>query len=497
MVLVSIMTPTWNRFEYEKRAILSVLGQSFENWELLISDASYDYKLSSWLREIGDDRIKYWRTRNRSPHTRRQELFDRSKGSLSCFLDSDDYWEPSRLQEHVHVFERHPWLGLSWDRFKDVGIDQHIRQPFPAGLVEPPRLARHLLGHNNFVHMSSLMASKKALLATGGFPDSWLGDWLMAIRIGMIYPTAYIDKYLSYRDLSAPKRISHEGDIFMTREYRRVQWHYLRHMPQHALLPLAKYFLSHGRKRHVFLPALDNMPDLLWILQHRIILLHRRYLWLRGTARSDGFKWKVRGLNDSYLSYTGHEEWLKPEILQKGRLFVDVGAHVGRWTLRASKYYDGVVAFEPTDRTRKVLLENLDLNNIHNVIVRKSALGRERSIMTINYFPKLRSNGGNSLLARNPAQHERYASKVIPLQEVQVEPLDDYSLAPDLVKIDTEGYELEVLAAMPETLSHTKRVIAEAHRDEDVAKISKLLKNAGFTIRVIVQPYEVHVVGER
>ena len=205
----------------------------------------------------------------------------------------------------------------------------------------------------------------------------------------------------------------------------------------------------------------------------------------------------MRGLNDSYLSYTGHEEWLKPEILQKGRLFVDVGAHVGRWTLRASKYYDGVVAFEPTDRTRKVLLENLDLNNIHNVIVRKSALGRERSIMTINYFPKLRSNGGNSLLARNPAQHERYASKVIPLQEVQVEPLDDYSLAPDLVKIDTEGYELEVLAAMPETLSHTKRVIAEAHRDEDVAKISKLLKNAGFTIRVIVQPYEVHVVGER
>src|SRR5438128_2216356 len=83
--------------------------------------------------------IPSWRTRNRSPHTRRQELFNRSKGSLSCFLDSDDYWEPSRLEEHVHVFQRHPWLGLSWDRFKDVGINQHIRQPFPAGLVEPPR----------------------------------------------------------------------------------------------------------------------------------------------------------------------------------------------------------------------------------------------------------------------------------------------------------------------------------------------------------------------
>src|SRR2546428_1215893 len=196
--LVSSMTTAWNRFNYEKRAILSILTQSYENWELWISDASEDHALEEWLARLEDSRIHYERTGNRSPHTRRQELFNKSNGELSCFLDSDDYWEPSRLEEHVHIFNRHPWLGLSWDRFKDVGIDQHIKQPFTAGLVDPPRLGRHLLGHNNFVLMSSLMARRKAIVTTGGFPDSWLGDWLMAIQIGLIYPTAYIDKYLSY-----------------------------------------------------------------------------------------------------------------------------------------------------------------------------------------------------------------------------------------------------------------------------------------------------------
>jgi len=240
-----------------------------------------------------------------------------------------------------------------------------------------------------------------------------------------------------------------------------------------------------------------GVPDVSWILMHRVLLPRRRLDWLRGTVEKDGWKWTVRGLNDSHLSYQGHESWLSGEILRKGRVFVDVGAHVGTWTVRASKYYEKVVAFEPTDRTRKLLLKNLELNNVSNVTVYKAALGRQHAIKTINYFPKVRGNGGNSLLDRNPAQHERYASQVVPLQQVTVEPLDDYMLRPDLVKIDTEGYEIPILEGMSETLPRTQRIIVEAHRDEDVLKIRSMLDRAGFKTRLSVSPFEVHVIGER
>src|SRR5574341_223015 len=101
---ISIMMPTWNRLGYEKRAIESVRRQTFTDWELLISDASDGYELEEWVYSLNDPRIRYLHTVNRSPHTRRQELFRGSRGELSCFLDSDDYWEPGRLEEHVRVF---------------------------------------------------------------------------------------------------------------------------------------------------------------------------------------------------------------------------------------------------------------------------------------------------------------------------------------------------------------------------------------------------------
>lgn len=494
-MLVSIITPTWNRIEYEKRAIQSVLDQTHRDWELLISDASDGHELEDWLPQ--DARIVYERTVNRSPHTRRQELFAKAKGELCCFLDSDDYWEKTRLAEHEHVFKRYPWLGLSWDRFKDVGEDHKIRQPFPNGLVQPPRLGRHLLGHDNFVHMSSLTASRKAIVETGGFPDSWLGDWLMAIRIGLIYPCFYIQDYLSYRDLSAPSRISHIGDRDMVREYRRVQKYYLTHRPKTALLPLAKYFLSHGRKGKLFKPVLDHTPDLVWIAKNRILKLHQRWFWLKGWAETDGFQWRTRGVNDAHLSYSTHEDWLKPEILQEGELFVDIGAHVGRWSLRASRYYKHVESFEPTNQTRSVLIENLARNHASNVTVHAEALGEDFAEMNLRYFPRLRSNGGNSLLEKNPVQQEKYAVGARVIQRVSVRPLDSYRFRPSMVKIDTEGFEVPILNGMRATLKSTGRILVEIHRDSDAEVVEQILASSGFKTRRILQMFEQHVLGER
>src|SRR5207245_7533153 len=50
-------------------------------------------------------------------------------------------------------------------------------------------------------------------------------------------------------------------------------------------------------------------------------------------------------------------------LLSGGRLFVDVGSHVGTWTVRASRVFDKVVAFEPTVETVRVLEKNLNLNS--------------------------------------------------------------------------------------------------------------------------------------
>ena len=66
-----------------------------------------------------------------------------------------------------------------------------------------------------------------------------------------------------------------------------------------------------------------------------------------------------------------------------------------------------------------------------------------------------------------------------------------------MIKIDTEGYELPVLQGAKETLKHTRKVIAEIHKDDDMPVIRQLLEDSGFNTRMIAAPYEVHIIGER
>lgn len=234
-----------------------------------------------------------------------------------------------------------------------------------------------------------------------------------------------------------------------------------------------------------------GVPDIYWILKNRVFLPQRRIDWIKGSVKKDGFSWTVRGCDDSFLAYNGHEPNLDKEILQPGRLFVDIGSHVGRWTVRASKYYDKVVAFEPSQKTRSVLLKNVLRNHVKNVEIQAIALGDDEYDAVIYHHSHM--SGGNSLQQNHPLLRQGG----VVANKTHVMTLDHFHYFPTLIKIDTEGNELPVLNGALETLKRTKRVIVESHRDDDVLKIKRLLLDSGFNVRLSFYRSEVHVIGER
>lgn len=234
-----------------------------------------------------------------------------------------------------------------------------------------------------------------------------------------------------------------------------------------------------------------GVPDLYWILMNRV--LFRRLEWLKGTVEKDGYRWSTRGVHDSYLAFGGHETWLAPEILSKGTLFVDVGAHVGTWTVRASKYYAHIIAFEPSLKTSSVLRKNLETNKVKNVLVYNTALGESYAKGTMHFFPEIRGHGGNSLLTVHPIGNRQGVDE----NETLIVPLDSYNLSPDLLKIDTEGYELKALAGARETLSRTRKILVELHSEENKGPVEKILQDAGFKTRLVGDRFESLWVGER
>ncbi len=107
---VSIILPTFNREKLLKRAINSVLAQSFNDWELLIlDDGSNDNtaELCSYFVK-SDKRIKYFFHENIGLPLTLNKGIDLAKGFFITFLGSDDKYLPNHLELRVNYLKESP-----------------------------------------------------------------------------------------------------------------------------------------------------------------------------------------------------------------------------------------------------------------------------------------------------------------------------------------------------------------------------------------------------
>lgn len=102
--LISVVMPHFNSVKYVKESIDSVIGQSYENWELLIVDDHSDYDQYMELVQLAgtDARIKLIRLgRNSGAAVARNKAIMLAKGRYIAFLDCDDLWLPNKLEQQI------------------------------------------------------------------------------------------------------------------------------------------------------------------------------------------------------------------------------------------------------------------------------------------------------------------------------------------------------------------------------------------------------------
>lgn len=94
----SVIIPTYNRADLLPIAINSVLSQTYTNWELLIIDDGSKDNTREVVNKYNDPRIKYIYQDNAERSAARNNGIKNALGTYICFLDSDDYYLPNRLQ---------------------------------------------------------------------------------------------------------------------------------------------------------------------------------------------------------------------------------------------------------------------------------------------------------------------------------------------------------------------------------------------------------------
>jgi FkbM family methyltransferase len=189
--------------------------------------------------------------------------------------------------------------------------------------------------------------------------------------------------------------------------------------------------------------------------------LYNRYL--RNRRNHEGLRWQ-------FQPFIGreHERFLESVILGWGKCFVDVGASIGRWVLPSSKYYAEVFAFEANPEIARILRRNVQMNHLKNVKVFALALGETVAEKKLWLHKTL---GHDSFRAAHMGLTSTGKYSL-----VRTETLDRFRLAPSIIKIDTEGYEFQVLQGAIGTIRERKpRLVVETHDSKDVQLIQELL----------------------
>jgi len=133
---VSVIMPVFNVEDYIADAIQSVLEQTYGAFELLIIDDAGSDASIEICKLFDDCRIRIISQENRGLAGARNTGIRHARGDLLAFLDSDDLWAPTKLENHVAHFDTSPHLGISYA--PSALIDENGK---PIGILQDPKLS--------------------------------------------------------------------------------------------------------------------------------------------------------------------------------------------------------------------------------------------------------------------------------------------------------------------------------------------------------------------
>ena len=196
MPFFSIIIPLYNKEKFIENTIRSVLGQSFEDFELIVvNDGSTDKSLEL-VNKLKDKRIKTYSISNAGVSKARNFGIQKATSKLIVFLDADDLWKNNHLQELYKLRKAHPHCGLyamgytkKFDNADPIhahyfGLEKHsgvVDDFFQSSIVDC------------IAWTSALMVPKIVFQKLGSFNDGLKTseDTEMWIRIALNYPVAF------------------------------------------------------------------------------------------------------------------------------------------------------------------------------------------------------------------------------------------------------------------------------------------------------------------
>jgi glycosyltransferase involved in cell wall biosynthesis len=194
----TVVIPTHNRSNLLKRAVESVIDQTFENFELIIVDDHSTDGTSSVVKSLADPRIRYMlNCRTKGACGARNTGIFAAKGKWVAFLDDDDVWLPEKLRyQYEKAINVNHTIGLictDYAILKDKQSDPVVIKNRPSGWVRDK-----LLYDGGIGCLSSSCIRSDILSLIGGFDERFPSsqDQDLWFRVAEVSEFTYVPKTL-------------------------------------------------------------------------------------------------------------------------------------------------------------------------------------------------------------------------------------------------------------------------------------------------------------
>ena len=166
--LISIIIPTYNRANLLPKAIQSILEQTYQNWELIIIDNYSDDGTKEVVDSFRDPRISMILIpRTGSVAASRNMGVHHSNGEWISFLDSDDWWFPTKLASVCEVIQSNPDLIYHDLQIVSGPNDEKSSQKTKSRKLKDP-IFLDLLLNGNDITLSSVTVRKTIFIKVNG-----------------------------------------------------------------------------------------------------------------------------------------------------------------------------------------------------------------------------------------------------------------------------------------------------------------------------------------
>lgn len=171
-MMFSVIIPAYNAALYIKNSVISVLNQSFKDFEILVVDDGSTDNTREIVMTIQDERVQYIVQPNGGVSSARNTGICAARGEYICFLDADDLWKPNHLETISYLIEKYPESDVFLTGHEILLHNGNTIVKVCPGIeddLQIDNMFQHLFKYGYFINTNSVSCKKSTFDSVGLF----------------------------------------------------------------------------------------------------------------------------------------------------------------------------------------------------------------------------------------------------------------------------------------------------------------------------------------